>query len=120
MPEPLSAESILNRAAMQEKEYDWTVAAMSYDAALKLAPESDCLKRGELHEQIGRTSFRAAFQANSAERVSISVCDCPLSLMSMLQNCCRRSALGKVCTAWLWPSIPISGQLMIPPRKELR
>ncbi len=67
MPEPLSAESILNRAAMQEKEYDWTGAAVSYDAVLKLLPESDCLKRGEFHEQIGRTSFRAAFQADSAE-----------------------------------------------------
>jgi hypothetical protein len=67
MPEPLSAESILNRAAMQEKEYDWTGAALSYDAILKLVPESDCLKRGELHEQIGRSSFRAACQADSAE-----------------------------------------------------
>ncbi|HVP15795.1 MAG TPA: hypothetical protein VMT42_00295, partial [candidate division Zixibacteria bacterium] len=67
MPEPLSAESILNRAALQEKEYDWTGAAESYDAVLKLFPESDCSKRGELREQIGRTSFRAAFQADSAE-----------------------------------------------------
>ncbi len=109
MSDPLSAESILNRAAMQEKEYDWRGATESYGAVMKLMPDSDCLKRGELHEQIGRSSFRAACQADSAEefkkciRLSVESYERSAELLQKISPgkslYCR--AMAKYSDSWL-------------------
>jgi len=77
MSESSDAESILSRAAKQEGDYDWLGAAGSYGKASELFSELDYLKRGELHERIGHSFFRAAFQAETVEgfekRMQLSV-----------------------------------------------
>jgi hypothetical protein len=77
MSESSDAESILSRAAKQEENYDWQGAADSYGKASELLSELDYLKRGELHERIGHSFFRAAFQAETVEgfkkRMQLSV-----------------------------------------------
>jgi tetratricopeptide (TPR) repeat protein len=56
-------EEILHRAERLEKEYDWVGAAESYEKALNLLPQDDFSKKGEIHERLGHTLYRAAFQA---------------------------------------------------------
>jgi hypothetical protein len=67
MSESSSLESILDQIAKQEKEYDWSGAAESYEKALALVPERDFLRSGEVHERLGYASYRAAMQAESPE-----------------------------------------------------
>jgi hypothetical protein len=67
MSKSLSVDSILEQAKKQEKEYDWSGATESYDEALRMAPELDCIRRGEIYERIGHSLFRAASQADNVE-----------------------------------------------------
>ncbi len=60
-------ESVLTRAREQEREYNWSRAAHSYDEALGLVSNQDVSKMGELHERRGYASYRAALQAENVE-----------------------------------------------------
>jgi tetratricopeptide (TPR) repeat protein len=60
-------EEILHQAKEQEKKYDWLGAAESYNNALRLVPEQDFSRRGEICERLGQARYRAAFQAESQE-----------------------------------------------------
>ena len=60
-----SLEAILSSAEGKEKEYDWLGAAESYKNALGLVPEQDSLRMSEVHERLGYTLHRFAFQAES-------------------------------------------------------
>jgi hypothetical protein len=67
LSEALSVEGILHQAERLEKEYDWLAAAGSYEKALKLLPENDLSRMGEIHERLGYAFYRAAFQSESNE-----------------------------------------------------
>jgi hypothetical protein len=60
-------EEILHQAERLEKEYDWLRATESYEKALKLLPQDDFSKRGEIHERLGYAFYRFAFQAESKD-----------------------------------------------------
>jgi hypothetical protein len=112
-----NAESILSRAAKQEEDYDWLGAADSLGGASELFSELDCLKRGELHERIGHSFFRAAFQAETVEgfekRMQHSV-----QSYNGLRNYWKRLAQREACIAELWLVTLILGPKMIPHRKR--
>jgi len=60
-------EEIVHQAEQLEKEYDWVGAAGSYEKALKLLPQDDFSRIGEVHERLGNAHFRFAFQAESKD-----------------------------------------------------
>ena len=60
-------EEILHQAEQSEKEYDWSVAAASYEKALKLLPQDDFSRRGEIQERVGFCLYRAAMQTEAKE-----------------------------------------------------
>jgi hypothetical protein len=60
-------EEILHQAEQSERDYDWSRAAESYEKALKLLPQDDYSKMGELHERIGHALYRFAFQAETKD-----------------------------------------------------
>ena len=60
-------EEVLHQAEQSEKEYDWLGAADLYEKALKLLPEDDYSKKGEIHERRGYAFYQASFQAESQE-----------------------------------------------------
>lgn len=60
-------EKILHQAERLEKGYDWLGAAESYDEALKLVPEDDFSRMGQIGERLGYAFYRAAMQAESRE-----------------------------------------------------
>jgi hypothetical protein len=61
-------EEILNEAESLEKGYEWLGAAESYEKALKLLPENDFLRMGQIYECLGYAFYRAAMQAESQEK----------------------------------------------------
>ncbi len=67
MSETPALESILTQAREQEREYNWSRAAHSYDEALELVSNQDVSKVGELHERRGYAFYRAALQAENVE-----------------------------------------------------
>jgi hypothetical protein len=60
-------EEILNQAERLEKEYDWHGAAELYERALKLLPNDDFSRMGDIHERSGYVSYRSAFQAENVD-----------------------------------------------------
>jgi hypothetical protein len=65
LPEVSDLESILVRMREQEKEYDWLGVTDSYKKVLEILPEKDCLKKGDIWEQMGYAHYRAAMQAGN-------------------------------------------------------
>jgi hypothetical protein len=65
--EESAVEEIVHQAERLEKEYEWLKAAESYEEALKLIPDNDCLRIGQIYEHVGQTFHRAAMQAESQE-----------------------------------------------------
>jgi tetratricopeptide (TPR) repeat protein/KaiC/GvpD/RAD55 family RecA-like ATPase len=63
-------EEVLNQAEQLEKKSDWLGAAGSYDEAMKLLPEDDFSRMGQICEHMGRAFYRAAMQAESQEEFS--------------------------------------------------
>jgi hypothetical protein len=62
-----SVDALFSQAKEREKAYDWLEAAEFYRKASNSVSETDSLKRGEFHEKIGYSYFRAACQADSVE-----------------------------------------------------
>jgi len=60
-------ESLLGRAKEQEKNYDWTSAASTYESLLSVIPQTDLFRLGSVSERLGHALFRAAFQAETNE-----------------------------------------------------
>ena len=60
-------EEILHQAEQSEKEYDWPGAAQLYEKALKLLPQDDFSKVGEIRERLAYAFYRFAFQAESKD-----------------------------------------------------
>jgi len=67
MSEGLGVEQILGKAAENEKRYDWLGAVEFYGKALRLVPEADPLKLGQVQEKVGYAFYRAAMQAENPE-----------------------------------------------------
>jgi tetratricopeptide (TPR) repeat protein len=67
-------EEILHQAELLEKEYDWPGAVGLYEKALKLLPQDDFSRMGEIHERSGYASYRAAMQAESREEFKNRMC----------------------------------------------
>jgi hypothetical protein len=67
-------EEILHQAEHYGKEYEWLRAAESYEKAVKLLPQNDFSKKGEIHERLGYAFFRAACQADSVEAFKKRIC----------------------------------------------
>jgi hypothetical protein len=72
-------EEILHQAEQSEKEYDWVGAAGSYEKALKLLPEDDFSRMGQIYERLGTASYRAAFQAERREEFRQRLQSCIMS-----------------------------------------
>lgn len=60
-------ESLLNRAKEQEKEYDWSGAAATYESLVKAIPDSEPYRLGEMSERIAYSLHRHAFQCSTSE-----------------------------------------------------
>jgi len=58
-------EEILHQAERLGKGCDWAGAVGLYEKALKLLPQDDFSRIGEIHEPLGYASYRSAFQAES-------------------------------------------------------
>ena len=67
MSESPRLERILDQARGKEKKYYWVEAAKLYERALNMAVKEDFFERGEIQKKIGRSLYRAAFQAESPE-----------------------------------------------------
>jgi tetratricopeptide (TPR) repeat protein len=61
-------EEILHQAELLEKEYDWLGVGRLYEKALKLLPEDDFSRKGEIYERLGYAFYRAAFQVESNDQ----------------------------------------------------
>ncbi len=68
MSETQSPENILLQVAEEEREYDWSKAASSYEKTLGLLPEGP--ERARVHERLGYALYRAAMQTDSANDFS--------------------------------------------------
>ncbi|MFQ6116294.1 MAG: hypothetical protein ACE5NG_19730, partial [bacterium] len=64
-------EEILGKAEELETNYDWVKVATLYKQALGAVGKTDFLMKGEIHERIGYSFFRAAFQAETQEEFSM-------------------------------------------------
>jgi len=60
-------ESLLNRAKEQEKDYDWSSAAATYESLVKAIPDSDPYSKGEMSERIAYSLHRHAFKCSTSE-----------------------------------------------------
>jgi hypothetical protein len=58
-------EELLHQAEHLEMEYEWLIAAESYEKALKLLSEDDFSRKAETYERLGYAFYRAAFQAET-------------------------------------------------------
>jgi len=58
-------EEILHQAERLEQKYDWAGAVGLYEKAVKLLPQNDFSRIGEIHERSGYASYRSSFQAES-------------------------------------------------------
>lgn len=65
MSEASRIESLLDQAREKEKQYDWLRAIEPYSNAVQLVPKEDFSTAGQLHECLGYSLYRAAFQAES-------------------------------------------------------
>ena len=82
-------EEILHQAEQLEKEYDWLGAAESYEKALKLLPEDDFLRKGEIHERLGYALYHAAFQAEGRDEFKERLHQAILSYQKTKELCGR-------------------------------
>jgi hypothetical protein len=67
-------EEILHEAERLEKEYNWNGAVGFYEKAVKLLPQDDFSRMGEIHERSGYASYRAAMQAESRDEFKKRIC----------------------------------------------
>ena len=65
MPNAPSAESVLDQATQQERNYDWLGAVESYKKAQDMISAQDSLKVGDIYERTGHAFYKAAMQAEN-------------------------------------------------------
>ncbi len=67
MSEPQGLNAILDRAAEQERRYEWSDAILSYSQALSLVPEQEFFRKGEISERSAYASYQAAMQGDNVD-----------------------------------------------------
>lgn len=61
----VNLELLLSRARDQERQYDWSVAAKTYEDALRLPSEQDSFRIADILERKAYALYKAAFQAKT-------------------------------------------------------
>jgi len=65
----VDVESLLSIAKEQEKEYDWSGAAATYESLVKAIPDSEPYRLGEMSERIAYSLHRHSFQSSTSEEL---------------------------------------------------